>query len=122
MQSIHLNDVLNISITYKDGSIGTIAYYANGSKALAKERIEIYSHGVTGVLNDFKKVTLYGAGKSKTKKLMVQDKGQKKCVRQFIESIQNAKTPPVPFTEIVNSAEVCFGILKSLKTNQVVPL
>ena len=121
-QSSNLDDVLNISLTYENGSIGSISYFANGSKSLPKERVEIYSHGITAVLNDFKDVSIYGSGKPKTKKLMVQDKGQKICVKNFIESIQNGKIAPIPIKEIFNSAETCFAILESLKTNQIVSL
>jgi predicted dehydrogenase len=122
VQTSNLNDVLNISLTYKNGSIGNISYFANGSKSLPKERLEIYSHGTTAVLNDFKDVSIYGSGKPRTKKLMVQDKGQKHCVRQFIETIQNGKASPIPIEEIFSSAETCFGIIESLRTNQIIAL
>ena len=36
----NLNDTLNISLTFQNGSIGTISYLANGDKSLSKERIE----------------------------------------------------------------------------------
>ncbi len=121
-QASNLDDIVNISLTYENGSIGSISYFANGSKSLPKERIEIYSHGVTAVLNDFKNISIYGSGKPKTKKLMVQDKGQKACVKNFIESIQNGKAAPIPAEEIFSSANTCFGILESLRTNQVVAL
>jgi predicted dehydrogenase len=117
-----LDDVLTVSLTYQNGSIGNISYFANGSKSLPKERIEIYSHGNTAVLNDFKELSLYGSGKPKTKKIIVQDKGQKISVKNFIESIHQGKVSPIPVAEIFNCAEVCFGILESLRTNQAVSL
>jgi len=121
-QTSNLDDVLNISLTYQNGSIGNIAYFANGSKSLPKERIEIYSKGNTIVLNDFKKLSIYGSDKPKTKKLMVQDKGQKTCVKNFIKSIKQGNASPIPIQEIFNSAEVCFGIIESLRTSQTVSL
>ena len=40
----------------KDGSIGTIHYFANGSKALPKERLEIFSSGKILQLDNFRKL------------------------------------------------------------------
>ncbi len=37
-------------MAYENGSIGTIAYYANGDRALPKERIEVFSLGRTAVI------------------------------------------------------------------------
>lgn len=119
-QPLALDDVLTISLSYQNGSIGSISYFANGSKSLPKEWVEIFSHGITAVLNDFKEVTLYGPGKPKTKKLMVQDKGQSISVKLFLDSIQQGKPCPIPIKEIFNSTEVCFGIIESLRTHQAV--
>lgn len=124
-QPLALDDVLTISLSYQNGSIGSISYFANGPKSLPKERIEIFSNGITlllNLLNDFKEVTIYGSGKPKTKKLMVQDKGQKISVRLFLESVLNGQPGPIPIKEVFNSTEVCFGIIESLKTKQVVTI
>jgi predicted dehydrogenase len=121
-QPLNLDDVLNVSLTYQNGSIGSISYYANGSKSLPKEHIEIYSHGNTIVLNDFKEVTIYGAGKPSSKKMMIQDKGQKIGVRLFLDAVKNGTECPIPVKEIFSSSEVCFGILESLRSKQVVGL
>jgi len=34
-----------LTLKYADGSIGTIAYLANGDKAYPKERMEVFSGG-----------------------------------------------------------------------------
>jgi len=121
-QPSNLDDVLNVSLTYQNGSIGNISYFANGAKSLPKEYIEIYSHGNTVVLNDFKEVTIHGSGKPKSKKLMIQDKGQKIGVKLFLEAVKNGEECPIPVKEIFSSAEACFGILESLRTRQVIDL
>ncbi len=54
------NDSLNISVHYENGSIGTISYFANGSKMLPKEYVEIYAFGVTAIMNDYKELRIYG--------------------------------------------------------------
>ncbi|WP_289021519.1 bi-domain-containing oxidoreductase [Desulfobacter postgatei] len=121
-QPLELDDVLNVSLTYQNGSVGNISYFSNGSKSLSKEHVEVYGHGSTAVLDDYKKVAVYGSGKPVVKKLSVQDKGQKLCVKNFIDSVLNGTPSPIPAHEIFSSARVCFGIIESLKTRQPVSL
>ena len=60
-----LNDTLNILIQFENGSSGVVAYYANGSKAMTKEYVEVFSAGLSATLNDFKELKIYGKGKPK---------------------------------------------------------
>ncbi|MCK4306494.1 MAG: Gfo/Idh/MocA family oxidoreductase, partial [Candidatus Eisenbacteria sp.] len=118
----HFNDTLNVSLIYQNGSIGTISYFANGSKRLPKERVEIYTNGCTAVLDDFKKLAVYAKGKKKERKLLSQDKGQKAEVRQFIEAILNGNGEVIPFQEIYNTSLVTFKIIESMRTGGVVKI
>ncbi|EFK09707.1 oxidoreductase, NAD-binding domain protein [delta proteobacterium NaphS2] len=116
----NLNDVLNISLKYENGSIGTISYFANGDKSLSKERVEIYANGCTAILDDFRELTMYSRGRKKTKKLMSQDKGQKLEVAAFIDATLHGKEAPISVEEIHSASLVTFRILESLRTGQVV--
>ncbi|MBM4333125.1 MAG: zinc-binding dehydrogenase [Deltaproteobacteria bacterium] len=116
----NLQDVVNVSLSFQNGSIGTISYLSNGDKALPKERIEIYGHGCTVVIDDFKSMTVYAGGKKKEKKHFTQDKGQKAEVRTFLDAILQGKPSPIPFEEIYSTSRVTFAILESLRTSQVV--
>ena len=114
------NDTLTVSLKYQNGSVGSIQYFANGSKSLAKEYVEIYSYGVTAILNDFRELKIYGKGRPYKKKLMSQDKGQKNEVRGFIDSILKGAAPIIPLNEIINTTDVTFKIIESIKTGKVV--
>ena len=46
-------DNLSITIRFEDGSIGTIAYFSTGDRAIPKEYIEIYGEGKTFIIEDF---------------------------------------------------------------------
>jgi polar amino acid transport system substrate-binding protein len=117
MTSNGLDDVVNITLTYANGSIGTIAYYANGDKGLAKERVEIYSLGRTAVINDFKEVAIYAGGKRSVKKLLSRDKGQKHEVDTFIRSITDRCDNPIPIEELFSTSLVTFAIIESLRSS-----
>lgn len=118
----NLNDVLNVSLTYENGSIGTISYFSNGAKSLPKEHVEIYANGCTAVLNDFKTLVIHADGKKKRKKLLAQDKGQKIEVQQFIEAILNGTGEPIPFEEMYNTSLVTFKIIESIRTGECIKL
>lgn len=111
----NLQDVVNISLSYENGSIGTISYLANGDKAVPKERVEIYAQGCTAVLDDFKTLAIYSRGKKKERKLLSQDKGQKAEVRMFLDAVINGQKGPIPFEELHSTSLVTFKIMESLQ-------
>lgn len=114
----NLNDTLNISLTYQNGSIGTISYFANGDKSMPKERIEMFTNGCVAVLDDFKRLTMHARGKKKVKKMISQNKGQKAEVKQFIEAILNGTGEVIPFVEIYSASLVTFKIIESIRTGE----
>ena len=69
-----LNDTLNILIQFENGSSGVVAYYANGSKSMTKEYVEVFSAGMSATLNDFKELKIFGKGKPKKEKFFNQNK------------------------------------------------
>jgi len=116
------DDTLSISLKYENGSIGSIQYFANGPKSLTKEYVEIYSHGTTAILKDFRSLEIYGTGKPFNKKLLSQDKGQKNEVKSFINSILNGTEPVIAPHEIFNTSEVTFKIIESIRTGKSIKL
>jgi predicted dehydrogenase len=117
-----LNDTINISLSFENGSIGSISYFANGSRALPKEYIEVYSKGTTGVLTDFKRLEIFGNKKTYSKKLVSQDKGQKEMIRAFIAAIRDGKPSPIAFGEIEAVTLATFKIPESLRERQVIDI
>ena len=116
------NDTLAVSLKYQNGSVGSVQYFSNGSKSLAKEHVEIYSHGVTAILNDFRGLKIYGKGRPCKKKLMSQDKGQQNEVKSFLNCILKGGHPPISLEEIFSASEVCFAILESLRSGTCIRL
>ena len=117
-----LNDTLSVQIKYQNGSIGNIHYFANGSKDVPKEYIEVYQSGMTAVLNDFRELSIHGNGKVQKKKLVTQDKGQKNEIERFVDAVKNGSRELIPFEEIYSTSLVSFKILESLQSGQVVHL
>lgn len=49
-----------IILSYEDGSIGTIHYFAVGSKTLPKEWLELHFDGKSFLMDDYKRLTAFG--------------------------------------------------------------
>ena len=110
-----LNDTLNILIQFENGSSGVIGYYANGSKSMTKEYVEVFSAGTSATLNDFKELKIYGKGKPKKDKILNQNKGQKEMVNAFVNGLLTNGQAPISFDEIVAVTKASFGVLESVK-------
>ena len=50
-----LKDKVTINLIFKDGSLGSIHYFANGNRSLQKERLEIFYDGKVLLLDNFSK-------------------------------------------------------------------
>lgn len=114
------NDTVNISISFANGSTGVVAYYANGPKSLPKEYIEVYRSGAAGILDNFRKVEIFGKKKIR-KNLFNQDKGQKQMVEGFLTGIHEGRSL-IPFDEIIAVTRASFAVLESIKTGQPVKI
>ena len=93
-------DTVSIQLGFADGSVATVHYFANGSKAFPKERLEVFAAGQVLQLDNFRKLKGYGWPGFKNLNLWRQDKGQNSCVTAFVNAVRNSKTAPIPFAEI----------------------
>ena len=118
----NLYDTLTVSLQYENGSVGTILYCANGSKALGKEYVEIHQHGSTAILKDFREVEIYSTGKPFRKKLSSPNKGQKNEVRLFLQAVKDTGAAPIPFEHLISATNASFGVVESIKTGKVIQL
>ena len=110
-----LNDTLNILIQFENGSSGVVGYYANGSKSMTKEYVEVFSAGMSATLDDFKKLTIFGKGKPSKDKLFNQNKGQKEMVAAFVNGLLENGKAPISFEEVVAVTKASFKVLESIK-------
>lgn len=109
-------DNATILLKYENGSTGVINYFANGSKAYSKERVEVYSQERTLVMDNFRVTEGYGTrGFSKLKTSL--DKGHKAQFKRLVERTQKGGDALIPFDEIVNTTRSSFAAIESLKTN-----
>ncbi len=110
----NLNDTMNILLEFENGSTGIVAYYSNGSKAMHKEYIEVYSAGASATIDDFNETIIYTSGKPAKFNTPTQDKGQKSMIDSFFKCIKTGKTP-IPMDDIFAVTLASFAALKSVQ-------
>ena len=107
-------DNASILLRYANGSNVVINYFANGSKAYAKERVEVFSQGKVLVLDNWRKLTAYGVkGFSSMSGRM--DKGQQNQFDQLTKRLQDGGSPLISFEEIENTTKASFAAIESLR-------
>jgi predicted dehydrogenase/threonine dehydrogenase-like Zn-dependent dehydrogenase len=104
-----------ISLTFEDGSMGSIHYFANGGKSFPKERIEVFCDNAVLQLDNFRKLRGFGWKGFAKMNLWTQDKGQKHCVEAFMDSVRKGGTNPIPQDEIFEVARISVHIAEMLR-------
>jgi polar amino acid transport system substrate-binding protein len=111
-------DSVFITLRFADGSNGTIAYLAEGDRALAKERVEVYGEGRTFVIDDFRAAATYAGGRESRSSLRAQDKGQREEVRACLAAVAAAGPAPISLEDLAATTRATFRIVESLKTGE----
>ena len=106
-----IKDTATIHLSFEDGSIGTIHYYANGSKSYPKERLEVFAGGRVLQLDNYRKLTGYGWPGFKKMNLWQQDKGQEACVKAFVDAISKGNASPISIEEIFEVSRISIKLL-----------
>jgi predicted dehydrogenase/NADPH:quinone reductase-like Zn-dependent oxidoreductase len=116
------SDKMSIILSFRDGSIGTINYFANGSKSYPKEMLEIFSEGRVIRMENYKITKGYGLRNFRKFRTLRQDKGHKSEIYSFINNIIKGGRPLIPFEQIVNVTNATFAAVESANTNQTIIL
>jgi predicted dehydrogenase/threonine dehydrogenase-like Zn-dependent dehydrogenase len=106
-------DNASILLRYANGSQGVINYFANGSKAYSKERIEVYSQNRTAVIDNFRRSEYFGFKGSGLKKR--QDKGHLEQFQRYYDALRNGGDAIVPAAETFNASRAAIAAVESLQ-------
>jgi predicted dehydrogenase/threonine dehydrogenase-like Zn-dependent dehydrogenase len=104
-------DTVTLQLRFADGSIGTVHYFANGSKAFPKERLEVFAGGGVLQLDNYRRLTGFGWRGFKKMNLWRQDKGQKACAKAFVEALAQVDIAPIPADEIFEVSRVAIELV-----------
>jgi predicted dehydrogenase len=111
------DDVL-VTLTFDDGSIGTIVYASGGDRSLPKEYLEVMGGGRAAVLDDFRTVRLHARGAASTAggRLARQDKGHTAELDAFLRAIRGGGPSPIDPEAAAHVTRVTFAAVESART------
>ncbi len=107
-------DNVTFTLSFADGSFGSVHYLSDGHKSFPKERLEIFCAGRILQLDNFRSFRGYGWTGFGKASLWRQDKGQTACASAFVEAIRKGQPSPIPFSDLVETARVTFEIAEAL--------
>tara|TARA_B100000700_G_scaffold329505_1_gene451459 strand:+ start:1125 stop:3260 length:2136 start_codon:yes stop_codon:yes gene_type:complete len=114
MGNSKFNDTVSFTMSFEDGSIGTIHYWSNGSQLLPKERLEVFCQEKIGILDNFKNLQLINKEKIKNKKYYSSDKGFNNESTAFLKACKENINSIDAETLFANS-EITFKIIEKLR-------
>jgi len=94
------DDKVSFTLSFADGSFGTVHYLANGHKAFPKERIEAFCGGRILQLDNFRWLRAWGWPGMRNRRTWRQDKGQHACARLFLDAVRSGGASPIPYEEL----------------------
>jgi len=99
------SDNKSITLKYIDGSVASIDYFANGSKDLAKENMEVHFDGKSIIMDDYKSLKGYGVKIAEIEDKISQ-KGQYEELEALYETIKgNKKEWPIELWDMIQTTE-----------------
>ena len=108
-------DKVSFSLSFANGSIGTVHYLANGHKSFPKERLEVFCAGRILQLDNFRQLHGFGWPGFTKMNLWRQDKGQTACVSTFVKAISEGQASPIPFEELSEVTRVTFDVMDAIR-------
>jgi predicted dehydrogenase/threonine dehydrogenase-like Zn-dependent dehydrogenase len=113
-------DKMSMLLGFADGSVGTVHYFANGSKSYPKETLEIFGDGRVIRMENFRLTAGFGFKGFRSFRTWWQDKGHRAAIAAFVERVSSGGAPLIPFEEIVNVTKTSFAAVESARTGKVI--
>lgn len=114
------SDKVTVTLSFEDGSIGTVHYFANGHPSFPKERIEIFNAGRVLQIDNFRKMRVWGWKNVSVPHVKGQDKGHAALASAFIQAIRDGGPSPTPFDEVMEVSR-CTVALAALRDGMWTP-
>ncbi len=112
-----------VSVTFEDGSVGTVSYVASGDGAQGKEKLEVFGGGRSASLEGFRRLETYVDGRKQVSRAWLRrDKGHRGLWQAFVDAVQRGGPSPIPYGHLFAVTEATFAAEESLRTGRPVPV
>ena len=103
-----------VTVTYDDGSVGSLLYLTQGARRVPKEQLEVFGGGRTAQLDNFGLLHLYTADRKQTRKAR-SDKGQRAEMSALVEAVCGGGPLPVSVDDLIDTTLATLAVGMSLR-------
>jgi predicted dehydrogenase len=119
-RALEASDSVVAVLRFDSGSVGSLIYTGAGDPGLPKERIEAHAGGASAVIDDFRRLEVFAAGK-RTETKHAQDKGHARQIAAWVGAV-SGHGPRLPATSYLASTRATLALADSLRTGLPVDL
>jgi predicted dehydrogenase/threonine dehydrogenase-like Zn-dependent dehydrogenase len=114
------DDNLAITLTFRDGSVGTILYTAKGPKSYSRERFEVFCEDSAAVIEDFRRGMVVQGGRTSKINKFSMDMGYQGELRFFAQALGDPAGFQELFDSYAASTRASLKAAEALKTGQTI--
>jgi len=114
-------DNVAVTVTYSDGSVGSLLYLTRGGSRVPKEELEVFGDGKTVRLHNFSHLEIYEGDARRLRKARA-DKGQRAELAAFIDAVRRARGMPIPIESLLDTTIATLAVEESLRRGAPVDL
>lgn len=112
------DDKMSLSLQMEDGSVVSICYFANGSKAFPKERITIFSDNRVIEIDNFRITRAFGFRHGRKFKTWRQEKGHRQQFAELFRRVSVGGEWLIPWPQLANVAMASFRAVEFARLPQ----
>jgi len=101
-----------VQIAFKDGSVGQMVYTAMGNTGMGKERVEVFSGGASGWIDNYNEATIYAG--AKPQKVKATGKGHGEEIDALVAACKAGGMSPIPLEVMARVTRITFRIHRLL--------
>lgn len=109
---------LSVTVTYEDGSLGTLLYLTQGGAKLPKELLEVHGGGLTARLDNFRRLDVYSERGHDGVRGPGPDKGQARQMQAFVEAVKTGGPMPISLDSLLDTTLVTLAAAESAATGR----
>jgi predicted dehydrogenase len=114
-------DNVAVTVSYEDGSVGSLLYLTRGGSRVPKEELEVFADGKTVQLHNFARLEVYRGDEHSVRRARL-DKGQQAEMKAFVEAVRSGSTMPISIDSIFDTTIATLAVDESLRRRRPVDL
>jgi predicted dehydrogenase/threonine dehydrogenase-like Zn-dependent dehydrogenase len=103
-------DNILATVSFADGSVGTLVYTSVGDPSVSKERYEVFGEGTVAILDGFRRLDITRQGKTRTTRALKVDKGHGQELEDFVAAALEGRPMPIAWASIEATTRATFAI------------